>query len=160
MFPGAGRKDVNTSLDCAHVLPQFHGVIVTWVKRLAAIMDNTINTNLNTSASSVDVSTLTALLNMGGPELRANLCAQLITDFTRLRGALANDHGAAVARAAHEVKGLALTVGASKLADLAIGLDGVAQSLPASALALMVKPLTTEIDAVLSVLGDAAQAPA
>ena len=122
-------------------------------------MNKAIDSTFIAPSSPVDTATLTALLNMGGPDLRADLCAQLIADFTRLRDAMGTDDSAAVARAAHEVRGLALTVGAANLASLATGLDGAAQRLPRSSLGRQVGNLETEIDAVLSVLGAAAQSP-
>jgi HPt (histidine-containing phosphotransfer) domain-containing protein len=118
-------------------------------------MNKAIDSTFIAPSSPVDTATLTALLNMGGPDLRADLCAQLIADFSRLRDAMGTDDGAAVARAAHEVKGLALTVGAANLASLATGLDGAALRLPRSSLGRQISTLENEIDSVLSVLGAA-----
>ena len=118
-------------------------------------MNRAIDSTHIAPSSPVETTTLNALLNMGGPDLRADLCGQLIADFTRLRDAIATDDSAAVARAAHEVKGLALTVGAANLASLATGLDGAALRLPRSSLGRQISTLENEIDSVLSVLGAA-----
>ena len=122
-------------------------------------MDEPINNSISTSrAPALDPETLDQLLNMGGEELRAALCTQLIEDFRRLRLAVEDDDGNAVARAAHEVKGLAATVGASRLSEMARSLDSVAGNLSAPARSVMVSALQGQIDGVLDALTDAAKA--
>ncbi|MCB1397574.1 MAG: Hpt domain-containing protein [Rhodobacter sp.] len=100
----------------------------------------------------LDTAVLERILDFGDAEMRAALCAQLQTDFLRLRDALGGEDGSAVARTAHELKGLAATVGASRVATMARSLDSVADSLAPAARAAMVIPLQREVDAVLDAL--------
>ena len=78
-----------------------------------------------------------------------------IRHFLRLRGALASDIAHEIGRAAHELKGLAATVGAGRLAQMARSVDDVAQGMAAPALAVIVVPLRAEVDAVIACLDDA-----
>lgn len=94
---------------------------------------------------------------MGGEELRVALCAQLQTDFSRLREAVAQRDLLQAGRAVHELKGLAGTVGAHRLADLSRRLDGMGGDLATQARSVLVESLRLEIDAVLIVLRDAGE---
>jgi len=104
----------------------------------------------------IDREVLESLFAMGGDSLRVALSAQLLADFDRLKTTLAAEDPAAVARAAHELKGLAATVGAQRLADMARSVDAVADGLAPDALLVVVSPLRAEIDAVLALLRDLA----
>ena len=103
----------------------------------------------DTRLPAIDREVLEALFAMGDDTLRVALSAQLLADFERLRSTLAALDPAAVARSAHELKGLASTVGAQPLAEMARSVDAVAEGLAPEALLLMVPPLLAEIDAVL-----------
>lgn len=64
----------------------------------------------------------------------------------------------AVAKIAHELKGLAATIGAQRLADLAQTLNKAAESVSPGALAVLTFPVLKEIDGVLAVLDTCARA--
>ncbi|MCB1391471.1 MAG: Hpt domain-containing protein [Rhodobacteraceae bacterium] len=108
-----------------------------------------------TLGSALDRAVLESLFAMGDESLRRALGAQLREDFLRLRGALASDIAHEIGRAAHELKGLAATVGAGRLAQMARSVDDVAQGMAAPALAVIVVPLRAEVDAVIACLDDA-----
>lgn len=109
----------------------------------------------------IDRSVLDHLFDLGDKDLRNALSKQLDSDFRRLYAAIGDGNGANVAKAAHELKGLAATVGAARLADMARSLDAVAAAMTPEGRAAMVAPIHTEIDLVLSrlheVAGEAAQ---
>jgi len=107
----------------------------------------------------IDKAVLERLFAMGDSSLRRALCAQLRADFQRLHQAVLGPDGAAVGRAAHELKGLAATVGAGRLTDLAQALDARAENLGAAARAAIVTPVLHEIEAVLACLDSAAGEP-
>ncbi len=67
----------------------------------------------------MNCSTYERMLSVGGEAFRPALVAQLLVDLARLRGQIDADDQAMLARAAHELKGLAATIGAESLADLA-----------------------------------------
>lgn len=100
------------------------------------------------SPPGLDSSVLESLFAMGDDALRVALSAQLQADFLRIREALDNEDGYRVGRAAHELKGLAATVGANRLAEMARSVDSVAAGMPPAALAVIVAPLKREIDTV------------
>ncbi len=100
----------------------------------------------------IDPAILAQLFAMGGDSLRVALCAQLREDFTRLHGAVASADATEAARATHEVKGLAGTVGALRLAELARRLDSMGADLAAEARLVLVAGLRSEIDSVLQAL--------
>ncbi|MFN4098805.1 MAG: Hpt domain-containing protein [Pararhodobacter sp.] len=102
----------------------------------------------------IDREVLESLFAMGDETLRVALSAQLLADFDRLKSTLATEEPSAVARTAHELKGLAATVGAQRLADMARSVDAVAEGMAADALLVVVPPLRAEIDAVLAHLRD------
>ena len=106
--------------------------------------------------SAIDMAVLERLFAMGDSSLRRALCLQLKADFRRLNEAVLVTDGLAVGRAAHELKGLAATVGAERLADLARTLDARAESLGVAARAAIVTPVLHEIAAVLACLDAAA----
>lgn len=100
----------------------------------------------------LDRATMEHMLALGGPALRPALIAQLIADLDRLRAALTSDAPAALKRAAHELKGLAATIGAGGLAENAGRLDDLAESAPPAvgqALALGIRP---QIDRLAEIL--------
>ena len=67
----------------------------------------------------IDHAILERVLSVGGADLRADLLAQIITDLTRLEAGLRAPGAERHAIIAHELKGLAATIGATALADLA-----------------------------------------
>jgi HPt (histidine-containing phosphotransfer) domain-containing protein len=102
-----------------------------------------------------DPEALERILDLGGDALRVALCEQLIADFLRLRDAIADDDRVRLARAAHELKGLAATIGAGTVSDMARNLDTTAQGLPAAASAGMIAPLQAQVDDIVSTLRSA-----
>ena len=72
----------------------------------------------------IDSKLLAEFLAMGGPEIRAFLLSQIQTDLCRCRAVIAAQQGnigdlSALRNAAHEMKGLAATIGAVNLAQSA-----------------------------------------
>lgn len=112
------------------------------------------NTFAESSAPAMDVAVVETLLNLGGPALRTALSAQLQVDFARLRAAIGAEAGPDVARAAHELKGLAATVGANRLTEMSHSLDRFAADLSLDARSVMVSTLKREIDDVLQILAE------
>ena len=104
------------------------------------------------SAPVVNPALLEHLLNVGGADLRPVLAQQICADFTRLAGAIQAVDGADVARAAHELKGLAATVGADTLAQMACALNAAAPTLGAGARQVRLRPVAAEIVAVVAFL--------
>ncbi len=100
----------------------------------------------------IDSGVLEHLFSMGDDAMRQALCDQLQADFGRLQGAIGDDRPTNAGRAAHELKGLAATVGAERLADMARTLDATEGELIPAARAVMVAALHREIDAVLAQL--------
>jgi len=123
---------------------------------MTAINNSNANTDGRGSAPDFDAKVLEALLDIGGPDMREALSAQLIADFSRLQDGLKSGDAAVMSSAAHELKGLAATVGASRLAEMARSLDGIAKTLPQAARAVMAGALDREITVVLQSLSDAA----
>lgn len=109
------------------------------------------------SAPAIEPAALDRLFRLGDATLRVALCAQLRDDFTRLRAAVGQPCTVTAARAAHEVKGLAATVGAFRLAEIAAVVDIRAEAMGDEARALVVAQLRTELDSVLAELARAAQ---
>ncbi|WP_323034599.1 Hpt domain-containing protein [Pararhodobacter sp.] len=114
------------------------------------------NQTPNAASGAIDLAVLYALLNIGGAEMRDELCATLIADFDRLQAEVAANQGPALARSAHELKGLSATVGAKRLADMARALDAVAATLPDAARVVMVSALDREMTVVRAALNAAA----
>lgn len=77
----------------------------------------------------IDPAVLDRILGIGDARLREALLDQLLADFRRLAEALSGA-GAGLGAAAHEVKGLAATIGAHRLAHLAKRLDAAESALP------------------------------
>ncbi|MCL4675041.1 MAG: Hpt domain-containing protein [Pararhodobacter sp.] len=111
------------------------------------------------STPSVDARALEKLLDIGGAELRGALCAQLTADFSRLSTAIDDDCRQTAASASHELKGLAATVGAERLTDMAASLDTRVQTLPREARRAVVGAVQREIGNVLDLLAGARQGP-
>lgn len=121
-------------------------------------MDDFSSSATQTSAhAAIDRSVLDHLFDLGDADLRQALCKQLDTDFLRLYDTIGDSNGPDVAKAAHELKGLAATVGATRLADMARNLDSVAATLSPEGRAAMVAPIHAEINLVLSRLHDVAR---
>ena len=100
----------------------------------------------------VDEPVLTSLLRMAGADMRVALLDQLVADLVRLDRELAVDDPVAVARAAHEAKGLGATIGARRLAQLAQNLNSLAPRLGLAGTAAMAATVRLELDAVLAAL--------
>jgi HPt (histidine-containing phosphotransfer) domain-containing protein len=111
-------------------------------------------------APAIDPAALSRLFSLGDAALRVALCAQLRDDFTRLHAAVGSDSLSATTRAAHETKGLAATVGAYRLADIAAIVDTRAPLMGQAARSLIIVQLRNEILQVLHELELAAQAGA
>lgn len=109
-------------------------------------------TDTDIPAPVVDRATLEHLLNVGGAELRPALAAQICADFARLAAAIQGPDGTHVARAAHELKGLAATVGAANLARMADTLNVAAPGLSAGKRRMQVQPVAAGIAAVLAIM--------
>ena len=109
------------------------------------------------SAPALDHATLSRLFDLGDASLRVALCAQLRDDFTRLHAAVGADCPIAITRAAHEMKGLAATVGAFRLADIATIVDTRAKAMGETARTLVVAQLRDEVSAVLAQLDQVAR---
>lgn len=71
-------------------------------------------------AADVDMDTFEQSISFAGEEFRQRLVAQLIADLDRLRAALEVEDVAVQRSAAHELKGLGGTIGAERLAELAM----------------------------------------
>lgn len=109
------------------------------------------------SAPALDPVALSRLFSLGDATLRVALCAQLRDDFTRLHGAVGADCPVTITRAAHEMKGLAATVGAYRLADIATIVDKRAQLMGETARTLIIAQLRNEVASVLAELEKAAR---
>ncbi len=101
----------------------------------------------------LDRATLSRMLSLGG----SALVAQLIADFSRLAEALGGSEVDALERAAHELKGLAATIGAKAIvvqdpAAHGARFDELAASLPPVVRAAMALGLCRQIDAVCALL--------
>lgn len=105
----------------------------------------------------VDLSVLGPLLEMGNAELRRALCQQLVADFRRIDAGLNHELSARVAAHAHELKGLAGTIGAHRLADMARSLHATAGMVGPSALEALVLPVRSELARVVIILVDCEQ---
>ncbi|WP_417601934.1 Hpt domain-containing protein [Pararhodobacter oceanensis] len=107
--------------------------------------------------AAIDPAVLDRLLSMGDEAMRSALCAQMISDFQRLGAAIDDPDITKVAHGAHEMKGLAATIGAARLATMARSLDTVAKSLGAAAASALVGSTQSEVARVIAVLSDAAE---
>jgi len=107
---------------------------------------------------SIDQSILTGIFEIGDETMRLALCEQLLSDFRRMANGLEGAEPVIVAKIAHELKGLAATIGAQRLADLAQTLNKAAESVSPSALAVLTFPVRQEIEGVLVVLDTCAMA--
>lgn len=101
----------------------------------------------------LDRATLERMLSLGGSDLRPVLVAQLLADLSRLRAAIGTDDPLALARAAHEIKGLAATIGAHAVADQAARLDELATSATSQVRGVLSRALQQEVDRLAEVLG-------
>ncbi len=102
--------------------------------------------------SAIDMAVLDQILDMGDARLRAALLEQLLADFRRLSEALMQDGWDEVSAAAHELKGLAATIGAHRLAQLAKRLDTVADCAIPGELGEFRSPVEGEMRIVLDTL--------
>ena len=103
-------------------------------------------------AQDFDHSVLSGLLGIGDAAMRQALCAQLLSDFGRMSEGLDDAEPAAISRVAHELKGLAATIGAWRLADLAQTLNRSAERIAPAALKVLIGPVQAELAGVMAVL--------
>ena len=108
----------------------------------------------NDDSLGLDRDILERMLGIGGDDLRPALIAQLLQDFLRLRTALGAPEPQDARRAAHELKGLAATIGARLLAEEAARFDHLVPETTPSVRAAMVLGLARQIDSLCAVLGD------
>ncbi len=99
--------------------------------------------------TAIDAAVLDQILNIGDTRLRQALLEQLLADFRRIAETLAVESADEVGAAAHELKGLAATIGAHRLAKLARRLNIVAGSAIAAELGEFRAPVEGEIRVVL-----------
>lgn len=111
-----------------------------------------------TVGQNFDQSILTSIFDIGDEDMRRALCDQLLSDFRRMANGLDGAEPVVVAKIAHELNGLASTIGAQRLAGLAQTLNKAAESVSPSALAVLTFPVRQEIDGVLTVLETCARA--
>lgn len=110
----------------------------------------------------LDSKVFLALLETGGSDVAAALGEQLKQDFTRLHSDLqahlpVPNSGAglnfqAIYMIAHEMKGLALTIGAVALPDLSLRTEKLAQNKDGAALAVVLPDVIDECDRVRTAL--------
>ncbi|NBB97196.1 MAG: hypothetical protein GVY34_03345 [Alphaproteobacteria bacterium] len=103
---------------------------------------------------------------MGGPEMRAALVTQVRHDLDRCRTTLltataepgkARDH-VSICKAAHGIKGLAVTVGALALADLAREVEKACQTRDTAKIDKLLARLATETGETSTALAQLASA--
>lgn len=101
----------------------------------------------------LDRTTLEHMLSLGGSAMRPLLLAQIRVDLVRLQAELASDDPIALARTAHEAKGLCATIGAHAAADQAARLDSAAGSVPDQVRTILAQALQREIARLVEILG-------
>ncbi|MCC5958669.1 MAG: hypothetical protein JJU08_04970 [Rhodobacteraceae bacterium] len=114
------------------------------------------------TSEALDRKIFLALLETGGSDVAAALAEQLTQDFARLHSDLQAylpipDSGAdlnfqAIYMTAHEMKGLALTVGAVALPELSLRAEKMAQNKDGAALAVALPEVIDESDRVRTAL--------
>jgi chemotaxis protein histidine kinase CheA len=102
--------------------------------------------------TAIDTAVLNQILDIGDAGLRDALLAQLVTDFRRISAALSEGTGDELGAVAHELKGLAATIGANRLAQLAKRLNTVADCAVPAELSEFRAPVEGEIRIVLDTL--------
>jgi len=107
----------------------------------------------------IDREVFQRMLSLGGAALRPALVAQLLDDFTRLGRALDTPDVPALERAAHELKGLAATIGARALAAQAEGLQALAASQSAAVRGSLALGLRLQVDRLCAELQRERQTP-
>lgn len=107
----------------------------------------------------LDQKTFLDLLETGGSDVAAALAEQLEQDFTRLHSDLQAHlplgtavNFRAIHLIAHEMKGLALTVGAHVLPEISLRAEKLAQSKDSAALAATLPEMVAECDRVRTAL--------
>ena len=99
--------------------------------------------------TAIDAVVLDQILNIGDDRLRNALLEQLMADFDRISFALTDGPLDKVGAAAHELKGLAATIGAHRLAHLARTLNSVADHVAPTDLTHFRAPVEGEIRVVV-----------
>lgn len=153
--PAAAKP--NSSLDCARDwLHSVYGSMLTKVISMNA--NQLIDESAVTVEQNIDQAILDSIFEIGDEAMRLALCDQLVSDFRRMASGLDEAEPVVVAKISHELKGLAATIGAQRLADLAQTLNKAAESVSPSALAVLTFPVRQEIAGVLAVLETCARA--
>jgi len=93
---------------------------------------------------------LAEFLDMGGPEIRALLLSQIEADLCRCRAVIAAQDGnigdlSVLRNAAHEVKGLAATIGAFRLAQTAEATEHLCTTCDTAQLATLLPVLAQQV---------------
>lgn len=109
---------------------------------------------------------LTELLEIGGDDMRDPFLAQLMQDFTRCHSVFVGVQAdgtvpapnKALSKCAHEVKGLALTIGGTDLAELAQRLESACAAQDVAALRRLLPQVTSLTGQTIDALADMAQA--
>ncbi len=105
-----------------------------------------------TSGTAIDPAVLNQILDIGDATLKQALLSQLLDDFRRISDALDGESTRGVGAAAHELKGLAATIGAHRLANLALRLNVAADTVVSAELGDFSAPVRGEIRVVLNSL--------
>jgi chemotaxis protein histidine kinase CheA len=100
----------------------------------------------------LDRALMEQMLDMGGSGMRPALVAQLLADFTRISGALEAELTSDLERAAHELKGLAGTIGAAGLAASAARFGELASASTTAVRAAQVLGQRGPIEAMCTIL--------
>ena len=142
------------------IVPEIGYTVFTVVcKKVISMNENhLLEKNVAPTEQNIDHSILTGIFEIGDEMMQRALCDQLLADFRRMENGLEGAEPVVVAKIAHELKGLAATIGAQRLADLAQTLNKAAESVSPSALAVLTFPVRQEIEGVLSVLDTCATA--
>lgn len=121
-------------------------------------VDQLLDENTATVEPNIDQGILTTIFAIGDEAMGRALCDQLMSDFRRMAHGLDDAEPVMVAKISHELKGLASTIGAQRLADIAQTLNRAAESVSPSALAVLTFPVRKEIEGVLLTLETCARA--
>jgi hypothetical protein len=143
----------HSSLDCVTFSAQ------AWdIPDPFAILDSKMQNTLDMKRpdqgpeAAIDTAVLDQILAIGDAGMRGALLEQLLIDFNRIGEALADASRGDVGAAAHELKGLAATIGAHRLAQLATRLNTVADCAVPAELGEFSAPVRGEIRVVLESL--------
>lgn len=103
-------------------------------------------------SQAIDMAILRGILDIGSESMGRALLTQLMDDFDRLSKSLDADEPAILARASHELKGLAATIGAESLQAMAATLHDHCNGAAHAARAAMILGTRTEMARVRAIL--------